>query len=268
MDETVSCSHIGCSAKYTKTSKEIYRHEKTCSYPPPPPPPKRRTRDPEYTVEKEGRKMTVTCTECRRKYSSLRAFYRHKKQINGCKEKKKKHLRYTENQSIFCQITFSIFGDKILSDNDLLSWYSYKLNRKSMMLKTLLEDHQSGGILELRGRRRYPLEVRQKVFDLYHNNSIITVDRRNGRDYSTMSLDAYRKFPYYVLKPSSVDVEIEIYSTKRNNQRMVRSIRRVSTLSTRSMLKSLSEVNLGNLSIGFVHSLKPFYIVNPTEREK
>lgn len=44
-----------------------------------------------------------------------------------------------------------------------------------------------------RGRPKTSTQIEQKLFDLWVMNSVISVDRRDGRDVVTISLDAFTK---------------------------------------------------------------------------
>ena len=53
------------------------------------------------------------------------------------------------------------------------------------------------------------------MFDAWHVNSVITVDRRNGRDYVNLSLIDYEDTSYNdLLMPE--DIKLENFTSKRN----------------------------------------------------
>ena len=106
-------------------------------------------------------------------------------------------------------------------------------------------------------------ELKQIIFDTWNEYSIVTVDRRNGRDHVKITKSVFLSRVGELTFP---DINVE-YFNKRNNE-MVRITRHISTKTVREM-RELIFSKLGfYVSIGSFLASKPFYILNPTEREK
>ena len=103
------------------------------------------------------------------------------------------------------------------------------------------------------------------ISDLWHENSVTTVDRRNNRDHVSIPKDEYMKKLDGVVPPE--DVRVDEYFSKRNIT-MVRVVRKVSTKTIRQMHTLASKKIPSKVSLGMVFNCKPFYVVKPTEREK
>ena len=86
---------------------------------------------------------------------------------------------------------------------------------------------------------KLPLELRQVIFDMWNKNSIVTVDRRNGRDMKTITEDDFAK--YGDLK-MAIDFKVEHFTTKRN-QKMVKCTKRVATKKVREIHREVQKMN-------------------------
>ena len=123
----------------------------------------------------------------------------------------------------------------------------------------ILNDHP-----ETRGRRKLTEEERQVIVDTWHKLSVVTVDRRNNRDVVKIRRSEFLQ--HQNLKRPA-DILIEHYTSKRS-QEMVKSTCYIST-KTVCEFQNIIQSKCGfHVSIGTVLSLRPFYIVPPTEHEK
>ena len=109
------------------------------------------------------------------------------------------------------------------------------------------------------------LEVKKSIYATWNNNSIVTVDRRDGRDVVSMREDDFN------LKFSNLDspsrIVIENFVSNRN-KKMVRTTKRIVT-KTVIQIQNEVEIKCGyKVSIGSVVNYKPFYVNVASEREK
>ena len=180
----------------------------------------------------------------------------------GVIEYLKTYKCYSNKQKeTFCEIVRSVCGEN-LYDVEFFTWFCSKIEKRPKAVTSLLSmDSESR---ESRRRQRLLLEDQQIIFDTWHENSIVTVDRRNGRDEVKIKKKAYSKFENLKLPE---EIELENFKSKRNIE-MVKSTRRIYTKSIREILKIVRIKTGHNISLGSVHYLKPFYIGRPTEKEK
>ena len=117
--------------------------------------------------------------------------------------------------------------------------------------------------LEKRGRKKLPDNLRNLVFNAWHEYSIVTVDRRSGRDQVVMKHKEYcNKFGSL---PVPEDIVLERFVSKRN-QDMVRSTRRIATKTFREIKDILKAKHNCDISLGSIQNLKPFYSNRARER--
>ena len=143
-----------------------------------------------------------------------------------------------------------------------LNFFEYlcrKIGKRKATMNIILKN------TEQRGRKKkLSTEHRQLVYDTWHEFSIVTVDRRNNRDVVKINRSEFLK--YEQLKTPSENI-IEYYTSKRNQQK-VKSTRYIATKTVREIQHTLETKHDLHFSLGIICSLKPFYIVPPSEREK
>ena len=150
------------------------------------------------------------------------------------------------------------FGDK-LHDKEFFAWLSKKLDFKfPSYLKRKIMRWEENEYKEKRGSSSLSLKDKQYIYDLWIENSIPSVNFRNGRDSVKMRCDKYER--RYVNQNN--DKHPVQQKLKRGVKVYVAS-RRVATCTIRIM----SEKGI-NISIGLLSYLKPFYITNPTDKRK
>ena len=107
------------------------------------------------------------------------------------------------------------------------------------------------------------LEGKQYIHGLWIEDSVPSVDFRNGRNSVKMRCDKYKR-RYANLNNDKHPVQQKV---TRGVRGYVAS-RRVATCTIRK-LRSKRMLEKGiNISIGLLSYLKPFYITNPTDQEK
>lgn len=95
---------------------------------------------------------------------------------------------------------------------------SWRFNRKFL---TYFQQKNQGG------RPKLSLIIRQTILDIYVLNSILTVDRHNGRDRAKLRKTEYVKFYKDLSLPSEVTLESE---TNKRGVELVTVIKRVLTV--------------------------------------
>ena len=171
-------------------------------------------------------------------------------------------LRQVSDQKVFKKILTNVLEVKVdMDDTTFLHWLSGRVNKKYDRLLRVLNLDDS---LDTRGRKKAPLETRQAIFDQWNEFSIITVDRRNGRDQVAIpKLDFIRNFNDITLPD---DIKIESIVNK-GGQKMYRSTRYIATKTGHQIRNKLLQGGL-NVSYGTVLKYKPFYVQKGCEREK
>ena len=175
-------------------------------------------------------------------------------------------LGLKDERDLFCSLLWGACGDDLL-DDQFIHWLAKKLGKdKRKLSKIILVWHNvTTEPLEKRGRKKLSSEKQKAVFDAWHTYSIVTVDRRSGRDQVVMKNDQYaNKFGSL---PIPEDIVIEQFTSKRN-QVMVRSTRRIATKTFHELKDLIKSKNNYDVSLGTIQNLKPFYVQTATEREK
>ena len=102
-------------------------------------------------------------------------------------------LRKSTDRNDFCSLVWSVCGDDIL-DEHYSNWFGIKIGRRGDRLRELMTKWlgETKEPLENRGRHRIlSVETKQIIYNAWHEHSIVTVDRRNGRDQITMRKEEY-----------------------------------------------------------------------------
>ena len=105
--------------------------------------------------------------------------------------------------------------------------------------------------------------MKQKICDEWLENSITTVDRRNGRDCTKI-----RKSVYLELFKDLVNEDVIKEETSKIEIKLLTATKKVMTCSIRKLQTKLFEKYNISASLGTIYNLKPFYISFPTEKEK
>ena len=106
-------------------------------------------------------------------------------------------LYTTLEQSSFCALVRSVCGDD-LYDKDFFTWFCRRINKRPERVKQLLDKYISAGmhIPENRGRRKLSIDQQQIIYNMWHEHSIVTVDRRNGRDQVKIKMLDFERFKH------------------------------------------------------------------------
>ena len=112
------------------------------------------------------------------------------------------------------------------------------------------------------GKSGLSIEDRQKIHDLWLKYATLPVDRRDARDIMKIPLKEY------TLRYPNINCEHTSIVKNKRNTMIVQAPRYVSTITVHQMLSSAKgQCNIVT-SFGTVISLRPFFLVTPSEREK
>ena len=160
---------------------------------------------------------------------------------------------------------YGIFGMK-LHDKDLRSWIRRKLGMRKDRFEKDFNQWMSPSTTNSinskgRGRKPLPVEFRQGIFDLWLKYSVISVDRRDGRDTVRIPSDAYfQKF-------HGIETNLVTFIQNKRKMDMAQAPRYMCTTTVRKMVSHVTQY-LKAASLGIVASLRPFFVSFPCDREK
>ena len=158
---------------------------------------------------------------------------------------------------------FGIFGMKLL-DEGLRGWIRKKLGLRKDRFEKEFSRWMSPSTVSTtsKGRGRKPLPFRQGIFDLWLQFSVISVDRRDGRDTVRMRKDAYlNRYP-------GIETTLVTFVTNKRNMLMAQAARYMTTETVRKMVNHVTQKFGRTVSYGTVSSLRPFFVCFPCDREK
>ena len=146
--------------------------------------------------------------------------------------------------------TLSNFLGEQLYNQDFQKWLSkslgFRRNRFFSRLRLWLDDEK----YDKRGRPCIDVNIKQLIYDTYINNSIISVDRRNGRDHVTMSLKMFNK-RYNGIHCSKVSI---------SEDNMKVSAPRYASCQTTNKIRQIVNTKVNtNISYGIYQKLHPFF---------
>ena len=174
-----------------------------------------------------------------------------------------------EKRNLFASLLYSVYGEQILDDDNttLLNWLSKQLDKKPCRIKTIICNYVTcdGKKYKDVTNFRLPLDVRQCIFDTWNKNSIVTVDRRNGRDVKTITEDEFEEKFSDLLMPNECNLE---HFVSNRNQKMIKCTKRIATKTVREIWNEVRTLMKRNVASGSIFNNMPFYIEKPTEREK
>ena len=101
------------------------------------------------------------------------------------------------------------------------------------------------------------------MYDLWRENSIPSLNFRNGRDTVKMRYNKY-DCQYLNLKNDKHPVQ----EKAKHNVKICVATRRVATYTVQKLKSKIFSKKGINISNGLLSYLKPFYITNPTDKEK
>lgn len=177
------------------------------------------------------------------------------------------NLKKATTRNEFCSLVWSICGDSIFEDN-FRSWFCKKTDRRPCRIEELMKTwlSETAEPLEHRGRRGLSLDTKQLIFDMWHKYSVVTVDRRSGRDQVNMKKSEYEKRFRGLHIPDDIPA-LESFTSARKTE-MIRATRRIATETVKRMQHLVNQKLGATISTGSIFNLRPFYVQVPSEREK
>ena len=113
--------------------------------------------------------------------------------------------QFAELLNIVCAV-----GDNEIENDDFLKWLSKRIGKCHFNVAKALQSNT-----KIRGRKRKNVEICQAVFNTWHEYSVVTIDRQNGRDQVKMREIKYLRKYKDLLLPS--DAEIKFYTVKKDS---------------------------------------------------
>ena len=107
------------------------------------------------------------------------------------------------------------------------------------------------------------LEVQLAIGNEWYENSIPSVDCRNGRESVSI-----RKSIYHQRYSKDLQHEQPLLEKKKRNPTYYNSTRRIVTCTSEKIRTILAEKHGLSVASGTVWAYKPFYVTNPSEKEK
>ena len=157
----------------------------------------------------------------------------------------------------FKQVIMTAFSDEI-NNPDFISSVAKKLARRPYRLIEILQK----SVNEKRARSGFTIDEKQTIYNEWLENNIPSVDCRNGREMINMKKGVF--LLHY--KDIETGSEIEERANKRGIA-MVSAPRRITICTVRKLQLKLEGKNM-NTSLGTILHLKPFFMRNPTEKER
>ena len=162
-----------------------------------------------------------------------------------------KHLSNKKHDSNYLFSTlYSYLGDHLLNEK-FRSFIQQRLRCRKNRFDQRLFDWLTPSTKTKRGRPSHSDDTRQVCFDMWVENSIISVDRRDGRDVIKIPRTAFEN-QYYGIETSLVT-----FSTKRNVE-VAQAPRYLCTVSAQKMLEKIKQALNQNISYGSVVNFCPF----------
>ena len=167
------------------------------------------------------------------------------------------NLRNNQNRKIFYDLVTSVCSieEKDIGDEDFMKWLCKRIKKRYDRIMQSLKSHVTGN-----DRRKLnailPIETRQKIFDTWHEHSIFTVDRRNGRDQVVIKQQEYAKRYNDLTLPNDIKLN---YTTNKRNQEIVQGTRQIAT-KTGHQIKAKLEKSGFNVSYGTVYGPQNVYL--------
>ena len=149
-------------------------------------------------------------------YTAIRDGYASRNYIHSSRPAFGRIIQLLENLS-HCP-AFSIFVPlaPIQRENvkKIIGFYPSRIPER---VSLMLDRYISAGIKmkETRGRKALVVEQQQNIYDTRHEHSIVTVDRRNGRDQVIIKKIDFYKFEHLKLPD---DILVENFVSKRNQE--------------------------------------------------
>ena len=171
----------------------------------------------------------------------------------------------SDSEYIFSRL-YSFFGVRITYDLELQKWLAKAFygprKRKQRFVERLFRWLKPKIEIPRRHGPAYTPEQRQLIFDTWIDNSTISVDRRDGRDSVRIPKGVYNKRFF------SIETSLVSFLKNKRNAEIAQAPRYICHMTTSEILKVLEDKHGSKFCRGSVHNLRPFFVENPTDREK
>jgi hypothetical protein len=153
-----------------------------------------------------------------------------------------------------------------------IRYLSKKLQiRYEYLVNMILRYDKDSASYGTRKRNPWSEEVRKKIYQFWLDNSIVTVDRRNGRDIVRIPKSRYDQINDLNKNPDdeNITVEEKVFKKTGNVKQYVKAVKKIYTKSVRQLYRDYkSSEGASEVSLAVFFQMKPFYVVPPTEKEK
>ena len=130
-----------------------------------------------------------------------------------------------------CSMLYNIYGDELFED-ELMDWVSKRINRRKQRVHEAMSKWitSNGDIKENRGRGGFSNEEKQVIYNTWNQNSIITVDRRNGRDQVNVRVN-----DFVSRYNDIVETEPMVFTKNKRGVEIVQSTKKIATKTVREI---------------------------------
>ena len=172
------------------------------------------------------------------------------------------HLKNNKRHRELAALMVTSFKDE-LGNQAFVSFVANKLNWRPSRFISHIQVWWESDFVETRGRLKTSVVIRQMIHDTWMDNSIPSVDCRNGRQMINMNeLNFNKQFG---------DINIGVSAEIKTNKRGIRQVcvvRRITTCTLRKLQRKIKEKHGLTLPVGTLHQYQPFFMRLPTEKEK
>ena len=174
----------------------------------------------------------------------------------------KKLLKYISknkrNEMLF-EVLITSYGHE-----EVQKWMSKSLGMGRNRLKKKINHYLYGIDYDKRGRPAVSKEIRKVIIDTWLNASIVSVDRRNGRDFVSLAKKKYTQRYGMEINDDMSGTTVEV---NKRDIIVVKVLRMITTATVMEIQRELKKMNI-DVSCGSIWKFKPFFINSPSEREK
>ena len=94
--------------------------------------------------------------------------------------------RSVKDRNQYCVILHNVYGEKNFT-TDITTWLAKCLDTRPCHIKSMMQFWLDTESIDMRGKwRALRIEIKNAILSCWNLNSIVTVDRRNGRDVISM----------------------------------------------------------------------------------
>ena len=151
-----------------------------------------------------------------------------------------------------------------VNDDNFMFWLAKQFCAKHRHFQFIIQFKKwtNNNFVELRGNKSLSFEVQQCVYDTWLENCINSTDNRNGRVMINISQKQY-KSKFGSLENKYIEI-VKITSKRKKN--ILSANRMVVTCTLRGLQEKLLAKG-HKLSLGKIHSLRPFFVTYPSDKE-